>query len=778
MPPSTFLSTRTLRSSPTLTHDTQLDPSATADSNPSAVFPPGTATAPAPHFRVPQTVPTLLVNDGSCSVPSSCGNTSTAEPSPSRMDESLSFSSASPLLSGGAVLLAENGESVSDRPVETMDTTNTPYKSLLPPKEPFKPQSATTLVNPKTTVAGTAFTTTSMLLPYRQITDRMVCMSPSNEEEEEDDLMPSAAAVAGERSPLPNPHEPSVTLLHRKTNDPQLLLGHTQNALEKSHNLRKHHSELPPQAKLGDVSGGETLQVGVQGASALSNPPPPSTELPSKIKRSALKPEVIEQLSCLAANVTLRLVGTRWRLVMQQQHLIHQHSQQHLPLHPLQHIPNHPSLGFGPSSRSSSAASLSPSTLTPSSPISPYMLSPMNGAAAAAAAAAMGHGMFLTIPQQHLHPLTPPQSPFKHLNSVNQPVPTQNPSPGQLTSSPVTISRHPSTASVSPVESITSTTTLGGSASAKQLPPPQTNSHGSSPLPATYLFHYAHRLRAMVTHALSRTRAPAQIVPYALLIVHRLVSLRTLPEPLATPTRLLLASLMLADVVLRDATTPVAVWCAIGKAIGAGVDERRGVAQLKIVACEALGWKIVIPPTEFEAWLERLKGWVAGAAAAVVGATNASSTVSSIAGGVRRPTGTGLMVPGHSSISSTSPGPLMMVMPPSSVLSATSVSPVAPPPPAPLLSAVAVSPLSYLSPGGAMKGAPVVFNQSPFSVTGLTQVAGVNRMGMCVDGEMKRLSSGLPYPSKEGNGKGTGVGMVGGCDEMVGPEREEALKST
>ncbi|KAI8852786.1 hypothetical protein BC829DRAFT_383792 [Chytridium lagenaria] len=289
------------------------------------------------------------------------------------------------------------------------------------------------------------------------------------------------------------------------------------------------------------------------------------TELPSKIKRSQLKPEIIEQLSCLAANVTLRLVGTRWRLVMQQQHLMNQHSQQHLPLNPLQQLPHH-SLGFGPST-------------------------------AAAAAMNSHNGMFLTIPQQHLHPLTPPQSPFKHLPTSLHPSPTQPPTPLRTTS----------TASVSPAESITSTTTLSNN---PPLQTPQTNSHGSSPLPATYLFHYAHRLRAMVTHTLSRTRAPAQIVPYALLIVHRLVSLRTLPEPLATPTP----------------------WTAIGKAVGAGIDERKHVAALKIVALEALNWRVVFPPHEFEAWLERLKGWVAGAAAAVGIATTPTSTTSARGG--------------------------------------------------------------------------------------------------------------------------------------------------
>ncbi|KAJ3103111.1 hypothetical protein HDU97_010391 [Phlyctochytrium planicorne] len=449
------------------------------------------------------------------------------------------------------------------------------------------------------------------ILPFRQvISDKAMFMSPSGDEED-DDLDFSEQVV--EEKPPSSQNKSSIQ--HRKTNDPQQLSGHTQHSLEKPTNLRKHHSELPP---TGNNQGDARATV------------QPSAELPSKIKRSALKPEVIEQLSCLAANVTLRLVGTRWRLVMQQQHLISQHSQQHLPLHPLQQIPNHPSLGFGPSSQTSSTASLSPSTLTPSSPISPYMLSPMNGGTAGA----MGHGMFLTIPQQHLHPMTPPQSPFKHMGpSQSLPVSTQpTTSPSQNQTSPsAPASRQHSTASVSPVESVASTTTLNNTSSNTQQQPAQqvqTNSHGSSPLPATYLFHYAHRLRAMVTHTLSRTRAPAQIVPYALLIVHRLVSLRTLPEPLATPTRLLLAALMLADIFLRDSTTPVAAWCAIGRAVGAGVDERKAVAALKIVALEALQWKVTIQPKEFEAWLERLKGWVAGAAAAVVSATAGGSGAS------------------------------------------------------------------------------------------------------------------------------------------------------
>ncbi|KAJ3108489.1 hypothetical protein HDU96_007521 [Phlyctochytrium bullatum] len=662
------------------------------------------------------------------------------------------------------------------------------------------PSAAATLVNPPAANTRPTFLLgnrnaapssssggpTMLLAPYRQITDKTVVMSPTAEEDLSDDDFgmdmssgaeaEAAAAAAASRSSVTRagPAGPSADTRRslqvpvpapqtRKTNDPQQLSTHASRALEKAPNIRKVHSEMPPAAAasavgedgkaLADTDGtGKNAAAPVAGADAKdgnaagkdADKKAAGEQLPGKIKRSALKPETIEQLSNLAANVTLRLVGTRWRLVMQQQHLLHQHSQQHMPLHPFQQIPNHPSLGFGPSSvraaSSSSAASLSPSTLTPGSPISPYMLSPMHGFnhhphhphAAATLGVGSHHGMFLTIPQaQHLHPLTPPQSPFKHLpgapGSVLAGAPgvavvnpamlgsgvggagaagtgtspgggaaagqqpllppgavgsvaslTSQTSPNSAMAPPQPpgvvipanpMARLPSTTSVSPVDSMRSNSTLTNpgqgqagavaaaagtattgpvppsvspsAAPAPGMPPPQpqpqpqkpqppTNSHGSSPLPATYLFHYAHRLRAMVTHTLSRTRAPAQIVPYALLIVHRLVSLRTLPEPLATPTRLLLASLMLADVMLRDSTTPVAAWCAIGRAVGAGVDERKAVASLKIVAVEALNWKVVIPPAEFEAWLERLKGWVAGAAA--FNATNASSAASSVAG--------------------------------------------------------------------------------------------------------------------------------------------------
>ncbi|KAJ3089275.1 hypothetical protein HDU96_003821, partial [Phlyctochytrium bullatum] len=46
--------------------------------------------------------------------------------------------------------------------------------------------------------------------------------------------------------------------------------------------------------------------------------PEPKHQPPAKKHHAPLpppvKPEVVEQLACLAANVTLRLVGTRWRM--------------------------------------------------------------------------------------------------------------------------------------------------------------------------------------------------------------------------------------------------------------------------------------------------------------------------------------------------------------------------------------------------------------------------------------------------------------------------------
>ncbi|KAJ3208181.1 hypothetical protein HDU67_006951 [Dinochytrium kinnereticum] len=161
---------------------------------------------------------------------------------------------------------------------------------------------------------------------------------------------------------------------------------------------------------------------------------------------------------------------------------------------------------------------------------------------------------------------------------------------------------------------------------------PQRNANGNNPLPATYLFHYAQRLRSLVTVTLTKTHAPAQVVPFALLLVQRLVSLRTLPPLLSTPTRLLLAALILADAVLRDATLPTAAWLAVARSVGgiAGVADRKAVADLKMGCLAALDWNVVVPDSEFEAWLERLKGWVAGAAAAAAAAPP-SSTASSVA---------------------------------------------------------------------------------------------------------------------------------------------------
>ncbi|KAJ3294081.1 hypothetical protein HDU76_006986, partial [Blyttiomyces sp. JEL0837] len=87
-------------------------------------------------------------------------------------------------------------------------------------------------------------------------------------------------------------------------------------------------------------------------------------------------------------------------------------------------------------------------------------------------------------------------------------------------------------------------------------------------LPAGYLAHYTARLTRLVTLTLLKTPTPPQVVPLALQYVHRLVSLPALPSSLATPTRLLLVALTLADSMLSDQPVPGRVWEQIARVSG------------------------------------------------------------------------------------------------------------------------------------------------------------------------------------------------------------------
>ncbi|KAJ3102775.1 hypothetical protein HDU97_000314 [Phlyctochytrium planicorne] len=259
----------------------------------------------------------------------------------------------------------------------------------------------------------------------------------------------------------------------------------------------------------------------------------------------SIKPEVVEQLSCLAANVTLRLVGTRWRMVMQQQQ---QQQQQR---------------GWSDETLCSSSSSSSFSDAVPTNNTS-----------------SADTKNFLSVPGQQNIPLTPPQSPHR-----------SNSTSSTCSGTTAAASSH------APAPAPAST-------QQPQLPTQQ------APLPPTYLFHYAHRLRFIVSHTLTHLNASPQVVPYALLLVKRLVSLPTLPSVLSNPVRLLMGALIVADACLRDATLPSGVWVNILG--GGGGESKKDVAEWKTAVLVGLDWNVTVKEMEFAEWLGRLKGWVSG----------------------------------------------------------------------------------------------------------------------------------------------------------------------
>ncbi|KAJ1559637.1 hypothetical protein HK405_009863 [Cladochytrium tenue] len=146
-------------------------------------------------------------------------------------------------------------------------------------------------------------------------------------------------------------------------------------------------------------------------------------------------------------------------------------------------------------------------------------------------------------------------------------------------------------------------------------------------LPGGYATYYTPRLGRLVTLALLKTPTPPQVVPVALLLVRRLVAQTALPRSLATPTRLLLAALALADTSLSDMPVPARVWdevagaCGIIKEYDAYAGGGGGVnaglaAELKRDALALLGFEVHVSPEDFQAWqvaLERIAAAVADA---------------------------------------------------------------------------------------------------------------------------------------------------------------------
>ncbi|KAJ1554008.1 hypothetical protein HK405_006261, partial [Cladochytrium tenue] len=152
----------------------------------------------------------------------------------------------------------------------------------------------------------------------------------------------------------------------------------------------------------------------------------------------------------------------------------------------------------------------------------------------------------------------------------------------------------------------------------------------AAPLAHPGVARHLSRLRRFAAIALRSSHPGAtHMTLYALLLVQRLlvgpavpslpfaVSSSTaplapappppLPATLSSPTRLLLAGLVLAESQLADAQTSCAIW-----ARAAGVPQgARGVAALKRDALAALGWDVAVPAAVYASWTAAVRAAVA-----------------------------------------------------------------------------------------------------------------------------------------------------------------------
>ncbi|KAJ3094020.1 hypothetical protein HDU97_008681, partial [Phlyctochytrium planicorne] len=101
----------------------------------------------------------------------------------------------------------------------------------------------------------------------------------------------------------------------------------------------------------------------------------------------------------------------------------------------------------------------------------------------------------------------------------------------------------------------------------------------------------------------SRPSTP-HLLMHGLLLVHRIVSIQgPLPTPLSSPTRLLLAGLMLSEAHLSDTQTSASVWARV-----AGIQEGpNGIAAIKREALEALAYDVGAKEEEYAAWVKAVK---------------------------------------------------------------------------------------------------------------------------------------------------------------------------
>ncbi|KAJ3208182.1 hypothetical protein HDU67_006952 [Dinochytrium kinnereticum] len=159
--------------------------------------------------------------------------------------------------------------------------------------------------------------------------------------------------------------------------------------------------------------------------------------------------------------------------------------------------------------------------------------------------------------------------------------------------------------------------------------PRSPNDTSSTPLPIPDPFtlivqDHARSSRALATSTalhlpVCTSSGPSHPLLFALLLVHRIVSKSidsatgrlVLPEGLRSPTRLLLAGLVLAESQLSDSQTSTVVW---GRLFGAvqepgkvGVEGRSVAACVKREGLACLGFAAHVRVEEYSAWLAGLK---------------------------------------------------------------------------------------------------------------------------------------------------------------------------
>ncbi|KAJ3411861.1 hypothetical protein HDV05_001650 [Chytridiales sp. JEL 0842] len=163
-----------------------------------------------------------------------------------------------------------------------------------------------------------------------------------------------------------------------------------------------------------------------------------------------------------------------------------------------------------------------------------------------------------------------------------------------------------------------------------------------------YTTRHATHLHTLTTLSLTLLRLPSHCILLSLLFVKRLLGVPTLPPPLSTPAKLLLAGLILADAHLSDRTISLRTWSVLTSS-----PKKEEVATLKRAALECLGWDVGVRAEVYSAWLKSVRGFFneernanagQGGGGGVGGAAGNGSV--DLLGGLTGARGLGRVVPG------------------------------------------------------------------------------------------------------------------------------------